>query len=197
VWEEVLFEDLKEVINGAAISAAADRWCWRSENNAEFTVKSAYSLVFNLSNLVVLESQWYGRLFSAIWKSPTPSKVVVFVWQMLHNRILTLSNLVSRSIIAASVDSLCPLCGEEIETVTHVLLYCCASYQVWITISVWLKAPFSFPHNMFSIFNELRSASNPKGRLMICCTVVWTLWNFRILLCLITAGALFQNWWNG
>ncbi|KAK2446236.1 hypothetical protein QL285_017071 [Trifolium repens] len=79
VWEEVLFEELKEVINGAAISVAADRWCWRPENDAEFTVKSAYSLVFNLSNLVVLEPQWYGRLFSALWKIPTPSKVVGFV----------------------------------------------------------------------------------------------------------------------
>jgi hypothetical protein len=66
VWEEVLFEDLKDVINGAAISAVANRWCLRSENNAEFTVKSTYSLVFNLSNLVVMESQWYGGLFSAI-----------------------------------------------------------------------------------------------------------------------------------
>jgi hypothetical protein len=158
VWESELLDELKELINGVLLSELDDCWYWRPKNDAVFTVKSTYNLVPNLSNPIVMETLWHGRIFSSIWKSPTPSKVVGFVWQLLHNRTPTRSNLVSRRILAPGVDSLCPLCGEETETVTHLFLYCRVAYQLWTGIFSWLKIPFSYPHTLFSIFNCLMCA---------------------------------------
>jgi hypothetical protein len=181
VWEE-LFEDLKVTNAAALVSETEDRWFWRSENDAAFTVNSAYRLVSKLSNSVVLDTPWHGKFFNSIWKCLAPSKVVGFVWQLLHNRISTRWNFVTRCIIAAREDSLYPLCGVESETDFHLFLYCTVAKQVWIEVFAWLKVPFSFPHNLFSIFNCFLCAGDPKaskGRLMICCAAVWTIWKFR------------------
>jgi len=43
-------------------------------------------------DLVALEE----RMFGDLWKSPTPSKVIVFSWMALLDRIPTRSNLVVR-----------------------------------------------------------------------------------------------------
>jgi hypothetical protein len=182
VWEENLMDELLVVINRISPSDDTDRWGWKPENDAIFTAKSVYKLVSNLSNLEGLDAQWHAKIFTGIWKSPTPSKVCGFVWQLLHNRIPTKSNLVSRRIIVAGEDSRCVLCGVEIETADHLFLYCNVAKQVWFEIFTWLKVSFGLPHSLFSIFNCLLCAGNPranKGRLMICCAVVWSIWKFR------------------
>jgi hypothetical protein len=127
--------------------------------------------------LDVLQVPWHAKIFTGIWKSLTPSKVCGFVWQLLHNRIPTRNNLV----IASGVDSVCPLCGVESETVDHLFLYSTVAKQVWFDIFTWLKVPFGLPHSRFSIFNCLLYAGDPKaskGRLMIYCAVLWMIWKF-------------------
>jgi hypothetical protein len=79
VWENELFDNLKGVINGVLLSNDDDRWCWRPEKDATFSVKSAYSLVFNWSNPSAGITKWQGKIFNEIWKCPTPSKVIGFV----------------------------------------------------------------------------------------------------------------------
>jgi hypothetical protein len=128
--------------------------------------------------------QWHAKVFQSIWKSPTPSKVSSFVWQLLHDRVPTKQNLVIRHIIAEGNDSLCPLCNQEMESAEHVFLYCRIATMVWKEIFAWLNIPFSLPHNLFSIFNCVLNSGNPKakkGRLMIGCVVVWMIWKFRNL----------------
>jgi hypothetical protein len=104
------------------------------------------------------------------------------VWQLLHDRIPTKSNLVIRRVIEPGEDSLCVCCGEETETAAHLFLYCRVATRVWMEISAWLNVPFSLPHSLFSIFYWLLCTGNPKthkGRLMICCATVWQIWRFR------------------
>jgi hypothetical protein len=126
-------------------------------------VNSVYQLVSELANLEVLSAHWHAVIFNSIWKSPTPSKACGFVWQLLHDRVPTRSNLVIRQIIDAGAESLCPLCGEESETVAHLFLYCKVALKMWMEIFAWLKVPFGLPHNLFSIFNCLLCAGEMKA----------------------------------
>jgi hypothetical protein len=182
VWEENVFEELKLILNEARISEGDDVWCWKPDKDLVFTVKSTYSLVANLHLPAGRETQWYLKIFQKIWKCPAPSKVISFVWQLLHDRAPTKKNLHIRHVIAEEVDCVCPLCGLEIESSEHLFLYCNFATQVWLEIFSWLNIPFGRPHTMFSILHCLFSAGDPrgnKGRLMIACAVVWKLWNFR------------------
>jgi hypothetical protein len=162
-WEEELLEELKETISQTVLTEDRDKWCWRPDSDAEFWVNSVYQLVLDLANLEVLSAHWHAVIFNSIWKSPTPSKACGFVWQLLHDRVPTRSNLVIRQIIAAGAESLCPLCGEESETVAHLFLYCKVALKMWMEIFAWLKVPFGLPHNLFSIFNCLLCAGEMKA----------------------------------
>jgi hypothetical protein len=189
VWEETMLDELKEVLNGVMISAGVDSWCWKPGNDAVFTVKSAYEFVSNLSVFNMVNVQWHAKVFHSLWKSPTPSKVCSFVWQMLHDRIPTKHNLVIRHVITAGTDSLCPMCGLETETAEHLFIYCRFATKVWSEIFLWLDIPFSLPHSLFSILNGFSCAGDPrasKGRMMIGCAVVWMIWKLRNLI-------LFEN----
>jgi hypothetical protein len=182
VWEERLMEELIAMIDHFVPLAVPDRWGWRPGEDAVFTVKSTYTLIADLSNFDVLKAQWHAGIFKAIWKTPTPSKVCGFVWQLMHDRIPTRNNLAKRGIVAIGEASLCTLCGEENETAAHLFLYCEIAQMVWMEIFDWLKVPFGLPHSLFSILNCLFCAGAGKarkGRLMICCAVLWTIWKFR------------------
>jgi hypothetical protein len=182
VWEEDLVEELKISIGHILLMEEEDRWCWRPDQDAGFTVKSAYRHVSNLSGYVGPLFDSFGNLFEAIWKCPAPSKVSGFIWQALHNRIPTKDNLLIRRIIQIGEACICPLCGKENETAPHLFIYCKVARQVWMGICSWLNIPCFFPHNLVSILNFLRWEGEPKankGRLMIGGAVIWKLWNFR------------------
>jgi hypothetical protein len=182
VWEEGLCGEMLQIINQISLSDEDDRWCWRPGEDAVFSVKSTYSLVANLSDSVSYFPPWQSKIFAKIWKCPAPSKVSVFVWQLLHNRIPTKGNLVARSVIVDGNASLCPMCGIDRETASHLFIYCGIARQVWAEIFKWLNIPFGLPHSIFSIFDNLTSAGvlkSSKGRLMISSVVVWMLWKAR------------------
>jgi hypothetical protein len=84
--------------------------------------------------------------------------------------------------MAVGESSLCVLCGEEQETATHLFLYCEIAQLIWMEIFYWLKVHFGLPQSLFSLLNCLLCVGDPKarkGRLMICCAVIWTIWKFR------------------
>jgi hypothetical protein len=170
-----------ESINTVSLSLDdEDRWGWVPEKGEEFTIKSTYRIVSNLTVYELAASPWHAPIFTSVWKCPTPSKVSGFVWQLLHGRVPTQNNLITRRVLAVEEDVSCALCGEEKETELHLFLYCeIAVQKVWMEIFYWLYVPFGLPHNLFSILHCLLEAGNSKirnGMIMICTAVVWHLW---------------------
>ncbi|CAJ2678316.1 unnamed protein product [Trifolium pratense] len=171
-----------DLINPVSLSTEEDSWGWRPEGGAVFTVNSTYRTVYALSASDILVVPLHAVIFTSIWKCPAPSKVSGFVWQLLHGRIPTRSNLLSRHVIDSDGDSSCVLCGEELETELHLFIYCEIAMLVWLEVFAWLQIPLVLPHNLFSIFNCLLDVGNRKvrkGMIMICCAVVWILWRCR------------------
>jgi hypothetical protein len=153
-WEKLLFNDLLEIINTAIFSSVEeDKWVWMPEGGAVFTVKFTYRIVSTFYVLDCAVGQWNMSVFNAIWKSPAPSKVSGFVWQLLLGKIPTRNNLITRQILDGTGDMSCSLCGEEMETESHLVVYCGIALLVWIEIFDWLEVPFGLPHNVFSFFS--------------------------------------------
>jgi hypothetical protein len=182
-WEKALLTELLEIITPfPPLNDDEDRWGWEPERGADFTVKSTYRIVSNLSSLELSVPPLDSRIFSAIWKCPAPSKVSSFVWQLLHCRTPTRMNLFLRNIIGENGDVSCGLCGEENETELHLFIYCEIALLVWMEIFYWLDIPFCLPHNLFSIFHCLLEVGNKKleqGMIMIATAVFWSLWRCR------------------
>lgn len=74
------------------------------------SVCSAYKV---LEEIVLVEegpNDLHHRLFSNLWKSPAPSKVVAFSWMAMLDRIPTRSNLLLRNVLNQGGVSMCVLC---------------------------------------------------------------------------------------
>lgn len=137
---------------------------------------------FTVSDLVVSADLLLGLLVN--WKSPAPSKVRAFGWQLLHDRIPTRVNLGRRQIIDGTGDLSCVMCGLLLEDSNHLFIYCEVAMRVWEAVFAWLQLPFSLPHNLLSILLFLthnRGKKLRKGLCMIWNGVVWTIWRRRNL----------------
>jgi hypothetical protein len=73
-WEQMLHSDLLDLLNPITLRLdEVDRWGWVPETGADFTVKSTYRMVSELSTRHSVVSPWNASLFSRIWKCPASS----------------------------------------------------------------------------------------------------------------------------
>jgi hypothetical protein len=183
VWETELLDELTILLDTVVLSTTADSWGWRPEEGGEFTVKSTYNTV--VSNFIAISQvsleQQIG--FKAIWKCKAPTKVSGFVWTVLLDRVPTRANLFRRQILSETEDRRCVFCGDQVETTTHLFLYCRVTIQVWQQIFRWLGSYLSLPHSIWSMLSSLTIAHGSKqyrsGLVMIWSTVIWTIWRHR------------------
>ncbi|MCH92386.1 putative non-LTR retroelement reverse transcriptase, partial [Trifolium medium] len=123
-WEEEEVSHLVVLLDNVVLSIEEDSWRWVLDPEGCFSVKSSF-VMFSREmvegiNLSFLETS----IFRKIWKSPAPSKVVVFSWQLLHNRDPTKDNLISRGVIQQGIGCNCVWCGEVQESANHLSLHC-------------------------------------------------------------------------
>ncbi|GAU33506.1 hypothetical protein TSUD_386510 [Trifolium subterraneum] len=174
VWETNLLNELLMILNPITLSDAVDQWGWRPENGEEFSVKSTYSLVYDMLLTKGNISQDQESAFKAIWKGPAPFKVSGFAWLVLLDKVPTRVNLIRRRAIQENGENRCIFCGDYAETVNHLFLYrnC--------IVKIWLGLNFMFPHSTISLLNLLASTpgckQRRKGMLMIWNAVIWSVW---------------------
>ncbi|XP_004300035.1 PREDICTED: uncharacterized protein LOC101293591 [Fragaria vesca subsp. vesca] len=89
--------------------------------NGCFSVKSAYNSVFDFSNSH--NCQW-----KLIWNLDIPPKLKTFLWTMLHKKLLTNVQRVTRRF---TKNATCPICHSADETLLHLLRACPRSMQIW------------------------------------------------------------------
>jgi len=183
VWENELLLELKEDLEGFRGRQEEDAWRWRLVVDGRFTVKSLYSKLEGLmieEDSITLEQR---KVFSRIWKSVAPSKVVAFSWKLLHNRIPTKVNLSHRHVLSPESSLNRVMCAGGLETANHLMLHCTYAMKVWDGVMRWLGFNVVIPPNLFSLWECWDGVSNNKkirkGLRMIWHAVVWSLWRAR------------------
>ncbi|GJR89114.1 ankyrin repeat-containing protein [Tanacetum coccineum] len=71
------------------------------------------------------------------WNKLLPSKVNILAWRIANKRLPTRANLDKCGIDLESV--LCPMCNNDIETESHILISCPIAQSVWKDIFTWWK----------------------------------------------------------
>lgn len=104
---------------------------WELTKNGEFTVKSAYYLEMQRRTGSVggSDPDLKKSLWKRLWKAMLPQKVKKLMWRAVNNGLPTMDTLAKRGI---DVDRICPRCGEEVETTTHLMLHCTESRLLWL-----------------------------------------------------------------
>ena len=111
-----------------------DRLIWAKNRSGKFTVKSTYVLALkeqqhmamgDCSNGLVCKKTW-----KAIWHLNVPQKIKHFAWKAGRDILATKMNFAKRKITPNGV---CELCGQDEETVCHLLWFCDHAKEVWTT----------------------------------------------------------------
>jgi hypothetical protein len=115
---------LKELVESVTLSGEDDVWSWSPDEKCEFSVKSAYNLlVTDFDNMEEVDGALV-KILDQIWKISTPSKVIVFSWQLLYERIPLRCNLRSCGVVLSEVPWECLGCVGKEENSTHLFLHC-------------------------------------------------------------------------
>jgi hypothetical protein len=111
--EELLqFVSLWSLLRSVSINQVEmDEIHWKWMPNGEHMTAYAYRIQFQGSHTPFQ----VGKL----WKASVESKVKIFGWTAMHQRILTVDNLASRGM---HHNPLCPLCNSYLEDARHLLI---------------------------------------------------------------------------
>ncbi|CAJ2645291.1 unnamed protein product [Trifolium pratense] len=86
--EQELFS-LKELLRGFSLKPdCCDKWRWMSESDGLFTVKSCYKMLLQDDNCDAISAESLVAI-RKLWKNDLPSKVGVFGWRLLLEKLPT------------------------------------------------------------------------------------------------------------
>ncbi|GAU23824.1 hypothetical protein TSUD_27340 [Trifolium subterraneum] len=141
--EEQELNALKELLHGFSLKTDCnDKWRWVSESNGLFTVKSCYKLLIQSvhCNSILLESL---VAIGKLWKNDLPSKVGVFGWRLLLEKLPTRETLAHRGIVTSSIDLSCAFCSNSLEDINHLFFFCCHVRTIWKKLYGWIGLSYN------------------------------------------------------
>ncbi|XP_010418558.1 PREDICTED: uncharacterized protein LOC104704124 [Camelina sativa] len=133
VLEEHFFpQDIDRIKVFQPVRDHKDFHVWKHNKSGDYSVKSGYWCA-NQENKsqVSRESEVQPSLNgikAEVWSILTNSKIKIFLWKVLSGALPVAMSLKSRGVMG---DERCQVCGEEGETINHILFKCHYARQVW------------------------------------------------------------------
>ncbi|KAK2430592.1 hypothetical protein QL285_028912 [Trifolium repens] len=126
-WEEELLRECQALLLPVILQVASpDRWQWRPDPAAGYSVHDAYQILTSHDSVILGEAE------ALICHRQVPLKVSVLAWRLLRDRLPTRANLVSRGILAPDLHDCVTGCGG-IETARHCFYHAAllALFGLW------------------------------------------------------------------
>lgn len=115
-----LWEFLRTV---ALDNTSSDRFVWRWSADGTYSASSTYRAFFHgLSSLLGAKELWRARV---------PPKLKFFFWLALHGRLWTAER---RRRHGLQDSDTCALCDQDVESITHLVLGCVFSRELWFLL---------------------------------------------------------------
>ncbi|KAF5773617.1 putative RNA-directed DNA polymerase [Helianthus annuus] len=164
---------LSAALGSVSLASGEDRWSWLGNGSKNFSVAAVKYLISS--------SRDYSSRYVMDWCKWVPKKCNIFAWRADLNRIPTCDALGRRGMLV--INDMCSLCGEDLETVSHIFSACPFSLSVWEKVSLWCRIPrffvFSF-RDLIEIHNVGDNRKAVREALQgIVLTTCWLLWKAR------------------
>jgi hypothetical protein len=174
-------EGLQGLLFDFALSSdIADRWKWKPGPLGQFTVRSFYSILIDSHPVEGLEANVLTAL-KKLWRIDVPTKILVFGWRFLIDRLPTRSALNHRGILHNPNDLSCAFCSQHVEDIGHIFFSCHFSTSIWSAISNWIGK--TLPSGVdycthFLLFGKLFCLKKGGGRVsrLIWLATTWNIW---------------------
>ncbi|XP_010445866.1 PREDICTED: uncharacterized protein LOC104728605 [Camelina sativa] len=155
-----------------------DDYVWSHTKLCQYTVRSGYVIATQAAQEIVEPST--TKLKSQVWKPKTSRKIKHFLWLALSGCVASNSRLADRH---CGTDKTCHRCGDEEESINHILFRCPPALQV-SALSNIATIPGVFPSNsIYTNFDYLlwqaKEQGTPKDQLEVFPWILWYLWKAR------------------
>ncbi|KAF4381365.1 hypothetical protein G4B88_030272 [Cannabis sativa] len=133
-----------------------DSLSWPYTPNGQYMVKSGYRVgrEINLHPTRHCNMEGIHKWWKMIWSMQLPPRMKLFSWRVCHNWLPAKTNLLHRGM---HVNPICESCGNNAETLTHVLWSCAKSKVVLKLIPLYKKWESVRDGSMFDILMSLQS----------------------------------------
>ncbi|KAM0052219.1 putative RNA-directed DNA polymerase [Helianthus debilis subsp. tardiflorus] len=165
------------IVEGVHRNKDRDKWRWVPDPSGLYSPQSFKQTCF--------EPPASGSAFSAKGCKWVPSKVNIFLWRAMLERIPTKNALIKRNIQVGSDQ--CGLCGEEPESVDHIFTACRVSHSVWSGFCRWVRLPMFFAFSLADILDLSKNVNGDKaykdivrGLVSVTCWCIWKARNAKI-----------------
>ena len=158
-----------------------DRLIWAENRSGKFTVKSAYALALeeqsHLTTVDCSNGSVRRKLWKTIWQLKLPQKLKHFAWKASRDILATKMNLAVRKI---APNGLCELCGQEEETVCHLLWFCNHAKEVWTESKMALPFEIATSWSFLDVVAQLKSCEETRPSVLErVVAVCWGIWKNR------------------
>ncbi|GJU50880.1 RNA-directed DNA polymerase, eukaryota, reverse transcriptase zinc-binding domain protein [Tanacetum coccineum] len=171
--ERLELTDIQNLLTNSHLSMDQDSWEFTQDSTRIFSVNSMRKTI---SNILVDPTSQQTR-----WNKLLPSKVNILVKRIANKRLPTRANLDKRGIDLDSI--LCPMCNNDIETESHILVSCPIAQSVWKDLFTWWKLSNSHLSALEDVFSLVDRTPLEKRLTsffdVTVNTTMWSLWNYR------------------
>jgi hypothetical protein len=115
----------------------ADRRRWIAESSANFSVQSCYTIIAAGNHSDTLDPNPVTVL-NRLWLKDLPSKIGVFGWRLLQNKLATREDLFKKGILSDIINKFCVFCCCISENHNNLFFECPLACRVWTDIYGWL-----------------------------------------------------------
>ncbi|XP_058774310.1 uncharacterized protein LOC131648580 [Vicia villosa] len=175
--------ELLEILEGCTlIRGMRDSVVWSMGGSGVFSVNSLYLELLKVEEAVSEDVDTLEAL-RMVWKARVPSKVKIFAWRMLLNRLRTRELLVDLGIVQEDTERVCVFCLMHLEERNHLFLSCSMITKVWDLVYQWLGISCPLrndcaPH-FAGLLYKLQGLCNVNRVTVFWLATCWCLWNQR------------------
>lgn len=174
-----------DLIQGTYLSKfpKKDKLIWNYNSSGDYTVRSGYwYLIHDPLDDMNPPNRPHGsvELKNKIWNLPIMPKIKHFLWRVISRALATRERLRTRGM---SIDSMCPRCLREEETINHALFTCSGSIMAWRLANSPLTGLHmmseNIEENIASILNLSQDNRLTTVQKFLPFWLLWRLWKSR------------------
>nr|XP_027124351.1 uncharacterized protein LOC113741063 [Coffea arabica] len=192
IFQHFTPSDAEKILNiPLSLMGREDNFYWQHNPGEIYTVSSGYKCIMKESTnakqiapeaagpSITGEGQQARQMWNTLWKLNIKHKLKIFIWKCITGALPVRAAIFRKTRLG---DPVCRLCGEDQETVEHLLLNCQHTQQVWKAAPIQWDDAIDQKGDFKRWWIRILEAKNRQGgmeHIGLTANILWQVWKER------------------